>query len=67
VDGHLIASCVSALLASRLELVRSKQDADGRWPLEYKYDGKTWEHFGKMKEPNPWVTVRALRVLKAAG
>ena len=53
-------------LASTLELVRSKQDDAGRWPLEYNYDGKTWMRFGKMKEPNPWVTLRALRVLKAA-
>jgi len=53
-------------LASTLELVRSKQDDAGRWPLEHNYDGKTWMRFGKMKEPNPWVTLRALRVLKAA-
>ena len=54
-------------LANTLELIRSKQDEEGRWPLEYNYDGKTWMRFGKMKEPNPWVTLRALRVLKAAG
>ncbi|MFZ5857740.1 MAG: nitrogen fixation protein NifH [Chloroflexota bacterium] len=54
-------------LANTLELIRSKQDAEGRWPLEYNYDGKTWMRFGRMKEPNPWVTLRALRVLKAAG
>ncbi len=53
-------------LANTMELIRSKQDADGRWPLEYNYDGKTWLRFGKMKEPNEWVTLRALRVLKAA-
>jgi hypothetical protein len=54
-------------LINTLELIRSKQDEDGCWPLEYNYDGKTWMRFGKMKEPNPWVTLRALRVLKAAG
>ena len=54
-------------LANTMELIRSKQDEEGRWPLEYNYDGKTWMRFGKMKEPNPWVTLRALRVLKAAG
>ena len=53
-------------LANTFELIRSKQDDEGRWPLEYNYDGKTWMRFGKMKEPNPWVTLRALRVLKAA-
>ena len=51
-------------LANTLELIRSKQDEVGRWLLEYNYDGKTWLRFGKMKEPNQWVTLRALRVLK---
>jgi hypothetical protein len=52
-------------LANTLELIRSKQDEEGRWPLEYNYDGKTWMRFGKMKEPNEWVTLRALRVLRS--
>jgi hypothetical protein len=55
-----------ARLAKTLELIRSKQDAEGRWLLEYNYDDKTWLTYGKMKEPNPWVTLRALRVLKNA-
>jgi hypothetical protein len=54
-------------LANTLELIRSKQDEKGRWPLEYNYDGKTWMRFGKMKEPNEWVTLRALKVLKTVG
>jgi hypothetical protein len=52
-------------LENTLELIRSKQDEQGRWPLEYNYDGKTWMRFGRMKEPNEWVTLRALRVLKS--
>lgn len=52
-------------LANTLELIRSKQNEKGRWLLEYNYDGKTWMRFGKMKEPNEWVTLRALRVLKS--
>jgi hypothetical protein len=55
-----------AQLSSTLDLIRSKQDADGRWPLEYGYEGKTWVDFGPKKQANPWVTLRALRVLKAA-
>ena len=54
-------------LKNTLELIRSKQDEQGRWQLEYNYDGKTWMRFGKMKEPNEWVTLRALKVLKAIG
>jgi hypothetical protein len=52
-------------LANTLEVIRSKQDDEGRWPQEYEYRGKTWLEFGTKKEPSPWVTLRALRVLKA--
>jgi hypothetical protein len=52
-------------MANTLGLIRGKQDAQGRWPLEYDYAGKTWAEFGTKKEANPWVTLRALRVLKA--
>jgi hypothetical protein len=52
-------------LANALALIREKQDEDGRWPLEYSYTGKTWVDFGPKKEANKWVTLRALRVLKA--
>lgn len=53
-------------LANALDLIREKQDEEGRWPLEYSYIGKTWVDFGPKKQPNKWVTLRALRVLKAA-
>lgn len=49
-------------LANALKLVRDKQDAQGRWPLEYDYAGKTWSDFGPKKQPNKWVTLRAARV-----
>jgi len=53
---------------SRLErslgILRQKQDAQGRWQLEFDYSGKTWGDYGEKKKPNPWVTLRALRVLK---
>lgn len=52
-------------LAPALALIRSKQDAAGRWALEYDYAGKTWLDAGRKKEPNKWVTLRAARALKA--
>jgi len=54
-------------LTNALELIRQKQDDQGRWLLEYDYSGKTWVEFGEKKQPNKWVTLRALRVLKRAG
>ncbi|MFA5079036.1 MAG: nitrogen fixation protein NifH, partial [Dehalococcoidia bacterium] len=53
-------------LANALKVIRDKQDAQGRWPMEYDYTGKTWMNFGAKKQPNKWVTLRALRVLSAA-
>jgi hypothetical protein len=49
-------------LARALALIRSKQDVAGRWPLEYDYTGKTWVDFGPKKQPNKWVTLRALKL-----
>ncbi len=49
-----------------LALIREKQDDSGCWLLEYDYIGKTWADFGVKKQPNPWVTFRALKVLKRA-
>ena len=52
-------------LAAAIDLIRKKQDEDGRWALEYDYGGKTWVDFGEKKQPNKWVTLRALRVLRS--
>jgi hypothetical protein len=52
-------------LANALEMIREKQDAQGRWLMEYDYTGKTWGNFGAKKQPNKWVTLRAMRVLNA--
>lgn len=53
-------------LANALKVIRDKQDAQGRWPMEYDYTGKTWISFGAKKQPDKWVTLRALRALGAA-
>ncbi len=53
-------------LANTIALIRSKQDAQGRWLLEYTYGSKTWGFYGRRGGPSKWVTLRALRVLKAA-
>jgi hypothetical protein len=51
-------------LKNALNMIRDKQDSEGRWMLEYDYTGKTWVDFGKKKQPSKWVTLRALSVLK---
>jgi len=52
-------------LGATRDLILGKQDAEGCWPLEYGYAGKTWVDVGTNKAPNKWVTLRALRVLRA--
>jgi hypothetical protein len=54
-------------LARAIGMIRDKQDGKGRWLLEHDYQGKTWGDYGPKKQPNKWVTLRALRLLKAVG
>ena len=54
-------------LSNTLEIIREKQNERGQWLMEFDYTGKTWFDFGRKKEPNKWVTLRALKVLKAIG
>jgi len=53
--------------AGAIDLVASKQDPHGRWPLENPHPGPV--HFpmeGAAGEPSRWNTLRALRVLRWA-
>jgi hypothetical protein len=51
-------------LAEAIDLVASKRDADGRWPLETRYPGKRpVEMEEDVGQPSRWITLRALRVL----
>jgi hypothetical protein len=51
-------------LAGAIEFMLSKQDEKGRWALEYS-PTKTWTRFEEKGKPSKWVTLNALRVLKA--
>ena len=53
-------------LENALDVIRQKQDDQGRWSLDYNYHGKTWVDIGEKRQPDKWVTLRALRVLKSA-
>lgn len=51
-----------------VELVSSKQGADGRWPLENRHQGSTYFRMdGPEGDPSRWVTLKAMRVLDWAG
>ncbi|HEX8995407.1 MAG TPA: hypothetical protein VF812_05215 [Ktedonobacterales bacterium] len=51
-------------VAEAIELVASKRDSDGRWPLEAQYPGTMPIEMGEgVSQPSRWNTLRALRVL----
>ena len=54
-------------LGEAIELILSKQDEQGRWKLEYSYNGKMWADVEEKDKPSKWVTLRALRMLKRVG
>jgi len=54
-------------LEGAVALLLGKQDAQGRWKLEYSYHGKLWQDVEKKGQPSKWVTLRALRVLTRVG
>jgi hypothetical protein len=47
-----------------VDQILSKRDSQGRWLMEYAYGSKTWGSYGRMKQPNKWVTLRALRAMQ---
>jgi hypothetical protein len=52
-------------LLPALPWLLSKQNAEGRWPNRYAYNGKTWVDFEKQGSQSKWVTLRACRVVRA--
>ena len=53
-------------LSNAIEFVRQKaEDRQGRWRLEHTLNGKMWVNIEQRGKPSKWVTLRALRVLKA--
>jgi hypothetical protein len=52
-----------ARLVDGIDLLRSKQDADGRWTLEHRYQAREWFQMETLGRPSRWNTLRALRVL----
>jgi len=51
-------------VAEAIELVRSKRDGDGRWPLKTRHPGAMPVAIDEGEgRPSRWITLRALRVL----
>jgi len=54
-------------MAEALDIVESKRDASGRWPLDHAYHDASLVDFGEAEgKPSRWITLRALRILRWA-
>jgi len=51
-------------LLEAIDIVRSRQKEDGRWPLQHLYKGKVYFELERLGTASRWNTLRALRVLK---
>ena len=50
-------------MAEAVEVVRSRQQPDGRWLLDHIHPGRVFFDFDEIGTPSRWNTLRALRVL----
>lgn len=55
--------CLDERAGEALELVVSKQDADGRWKLQDTFNGRFVVDVEAKGQPSRWITLRALKVL----
>jgi hypothetical protein len=51
-------------LAEAIEILRRARRKDGRWPLQNRYEGRTYFELERVGAASRWNTLRALRVLK---
>jgi hypothetical protein len=51
-------------LQDAIDLLHVRRRADGTWPVQHRYPGKTFFEMEKTGGPSRWNTLRALRVLK---
>jgi hypothetical protein len=54
-------------LSDGLDVIRRRRRADGRWSGASGYPGQTHVDYPAPREPNPWITVAALRILRRTG
>jgi hypothetical protein len=55
-------------MTEALDILESKRDADGRWPLDHAYHDAALVDFGDAEgQPSRWITLRGTRVMRWAG
>jgi hypothetical protein len=56
--------CRDERMQEAVDLVLSKRDEQGRWPMELSYNKRMLVSFENEGEPSKWITLQALRALK---
>ncbi|MBN1537466.1 MAG: hypothetical protein JW908_12085 [Anaerolineales bacterium] len=56
--------CGDERLQDAIDLIRSKQDSQGKWNMDRSFNGRMLVTIEQKKAPSKWVTLNALRVLK---
>ncbi len=52
-------------LGEAIAILRGKQQADGRWLLDWQLPGRAWFHLNDGPgHPSAWITLKALRILR---
>jgi hypothetical protein len=52
-------------MTEALDIVESKRDGDGRWPLDHAYHDKLLVDLGETEgKPSRWITLRGMRILR---
>jgi hypothetical protein len=55
-------------MTEALDIVESKRDPHGRWPLDHRYHEQLLVDFGDVEgQPSRWITLRGARILRWAG
>jgi hypothetical protein len=55
-------------MTEALDIVQSRRDPEGRWPLDHKYHERLLVDFGDSEgQPSKWITLRGSRILRWAG
>ena len=66
--GRNAERTVSHDLEPALDILESKRDGTGRWPMDHAYHDAQIVDFGEAEgQPSRWITLRALRALRWAG
>ncbi|MCP4161081.1 MAG: nitrogen fixation protein NifH [Deltaproteobacteria bacterium] len=68
VEALALVDCIhDPRLEAALRFIGSKQNDQGQWIMECKKRNKIWFQSDNQGQPSKWITLRALKIIKAVG